>query len=572
MSHDKSMLAADGHRPGLGDVLRSARQPWLPRSPAAFQAPNVLLIFPQFNPNSFWNLQTVCDISGARCPEPPLGLITVAALLPKAWNVRLVNRNAHAVTDGDLDWADLVMTGGMIPQQEDTLALIRLCHARGKPVAVGGPDPTSSPEVYCDADFLVLGEAEGVIDEFIAAWRGGAQSGVFEAPKFQVDVTKSPIPRFDLLNPHDYLYVGVQFSRGCPFNCEFCDIIELYGRVPRAKSNDQMLAELERLYAIGHRGHVDFVDDNLIGNKKALKRFLPELAAWQRARGYPFKFSTEASMNLADDAQLLQMLRAANFFAVFMGIESPDPDILVSTQKKQNTRRDMAESVHRIYDAGMFVLAGFIVGFDAEKDGVGAAMVEAIDAMSIPVAMVGLLTALPNTQLTRRLEREGRLLPFETSKGGDQCTAGLNFITKRARSSVLRDFRTVLQGVYSPAAYFGRVRAMGLALNLPDHPTQTTAHETKRDLRALMRLTWIMTFRRPDLRPYFWRTLWVCARQNLLALEYVLTMMLFYLHLGTFANVLIEDLDRQISLLESGDGESADAIDFTSTPMAVAAE
>jgi radical SAM superfamily enzyme YgiQ (UPF0313 family) len=258
----------------------------------------------------------------------------------------------------------------------------------------------------------------------------------------------------------------VQFSRGCPFNCEFCDIIELYGRMPRAKTNEQMLAELDTLYRLGHRGHVDFVDDNLIGNKKALKRFLPALSAWQKQRFYPFQFSTEASMNLPDDAELLRMLPEANFFLVFVGIESPDTATLISMQKKQNTRRSLADSVHRIYQAGMVVIAGFIVGFDTEDLSVADTMADCIEATSIPVAMVGLLTALPNTQLTRRLEKEGRLLPLATNKG-DQCSAGLNFITLRPRRDVLADFRAILQNVYDPAAYFERVRTLGRMLDRP---------------------------------------------------------------------------------------------------------
>ena len=364
------------------------------------------MVFPKFNSHSFWNLQEVCDIAGVRCPAPPLGLITVAALLPPAWNIRLINRNAEELSDADIDWADMVMTGGMFPQQTDTFLVIKLCHARGKPVVVGGPAPTSSPRVSGDADFLVLGEAEGVIDQFIDAWSNGSKKGVFEAGG-PVDVSKSPIPRFDLLKREHYIYIGVQFSRGCPFNCEFCDIIELYGRVPRTKTNEQMLAELDTLYRMGHRGHVNFVNDNLIGNKKALKKFLPELLRWQKERNYPFKFSTEASINPADDSQLLKMMRDANFFALFVGIESPNTETLIATQKKQNTRRSLADSVHKIYRAGMFVTAGFIIGFDTEKDSVAKDMIECIEATSIPICMVVLITALPNTQLTRRLGKRG---------------------------------------------------------------------------------------------------------------------------------------------------------------------
>ena len=365
------------------------------------RAPNVLLVYPRFAAATFWNFAATCELMGARYPSAPLGLITLAALLPRTWNMRLIDRNAEELTYADLAWADIVMTGGMLAQHNDLLEVIRIAQAHGRPIAVGGPGPTSVPDAYRHADFLVLGEAEGIIDTFVAAWEQGASQGVFEAEKFQADVTKSPIPRFDLLNFDYYLHVGVQFSRGCPFTCEFCDIIELYGRVPRTKTAPQMLAELDELYRLGYRGHVDFVDDNLIGNKKAVKAFLPHLAQWLDAYDCPFEFTTEASLNLADDADLLQLMNEANFIGVFTGIESPDPETLTLMRKKQNTRRNIAESIHRIYGAGMFVTAGFIVGFDSEKAAMAEAMVELIEEAAIPVAMVGLLYAL----LTRdRLE------------------------------------------------------------------------------------------------------------------------------------------------------------------------
>ena len=372
-------------------------------------APNVLLVYPRFAEATFWNFAAACELFGARYPAAPLGLITVAALLPPSWNVRLIDRNADALCESDLQWADVVMTGGMLAQHNDVLEVIRIVQTHGKPVAIGGPAVTSVPEAYRHADFQVLGEAEGVIDKFVKAWTDGDRKGVFEAEKFTADVTKSPIPRFDLLTFDHYLHIGVQFSRGCPFTCEFCDIIELYGRVPRTKTNAQMLAELDELYRLGYRGHVDFVDDNLIGNKKAVKAFLPHLAEWLEQHDYPFEFTTEASLNLADDVELLKLMNEANFVGVFVGIESPDPDTLNMMRKKQNTRRNIAESVHRIYAAGMFVTAGFIVGFDSEKGSIADAMVELIEDAAIPIAMVGLLYALPNTQLTRRLARDGRL-------------------------------------------------------------------------------------------------------------------------------------------------------------------
>ena len=517
--------------------------------------PNVLMIFPRFNPNSFWSLQAACDIYGARCPAPPLGLMTLAALLPRNWNIKLVNRNAEELDPADLAWADMVMTGGMLPQRPDCLEIIRMAQALGKPVVVGGPDLTASPELFEHADFLVLGEAEGVIGQFIEAWNAGVRRGRFEAEKFKVDITASPIPRFDLIDFDHYLFIGVQFSRGCPFNCEFCDIIELFGRVPRSKTVPQMLAELQALHDAGYRGHVDFVDDNLIGNKKALKQFLPALEAWQKSTGYPFKFSTEASINLADDAELLDMMRRANFFAIFVGIESPDTATLVSTRKKQNTRRSLAESVGKIHAAGMMVVAGFIVGFDTEESGVAEGMIDCIEATSIAGCMVGLLTALPTTQLTRRLEREGRLLPFASENLADQCTAGLNFVTRRPRIDVLNDYKAILAAVYRPGAYFERVRRTGRNLRCPSHPVTARPVVSRREGMTLVRLMWRMTVMRPLLARHFWRTFFDIARNNPSALELVIIQLTHYLHLGPFSKFVIAEINRQIRVLEREQGQ-----------------
>ena len=526
-------------------------------------ATRALLVFPRFGTSSFWALRDVCAVWGAKCPAPPLGLITVAALLPANWSVRLVDRNAEALLDSDIDWADIVLTGGMLPQRPDTLDVIERAHSRGKPVAVGGPDLMSSPEAFARAEFLIVGEAEAIVADFVAAWETGRRSATFRAEKFKVDITTSPVPRFDLLTFRNYLYIGVQFSRGCPFNCEFCDIIELFGRVPRPKTTPQMLAELQALYDLGYRGHVDFVDDNLIGNKRALKQFLPHLAAWQKARGYPFQFSTEASLNLADDAELLGMMSAANFFAIFTGIESPDTETLVHAQKKQNTRRDIADSVHRIYAAGMFVIAGFIVGFDTERDAVDRGIVDCIEATGIPVCMAGLLTALPNTQLSRRLEREGRLLPIvipdNCAAAGDQCTAGLNFVTLRPRRQVLSDYRSVLATVYRPADYFARVRRVGRQLRRPKLAIKVEGagllHQVKA-LRRLLRQSW-----RPGMRWQFWRTVADVLVHNPAAFEFVLILCAFYLHLGPFSRYVIGELDRQIADVEcaSDDRRPGDA-------------
>jgi radical SAM superfamily enzyme YgiQ (UPF0313 family) len=517
-------------------------------------SPNVLLVYPRFAASTFWNFAATCELLGVKYPAAPLGLITAAAMLPPAWTVRLVDRNAEELGDSDLDWADLIMTGGMLAQHNDIAEVIRIGQAHGKPVVVGGSAITSVPEGYRHADFMVLGEAEGIIDKFVDAWMNGERKGVFEAVKFQADVTKSPIPRFDLLNFEHYLHVGVQFSRGCPFTCEFCDIIELYGRVPRTKTTPQMLAELDRLYALGYRGHVDFVDDNLIGNKKAVKAFLPHLARWLEEHDYPFEFTTEASLNLADDAELLRLMNEANFFGVFTGIESPNPETLVRMKKKQNTRRNIAESVHRIYAAGMFVTAGFIVGFDDEKASMAEPMIELIEDAAIPVAMVGLLYALPNTQLTRRLAQEGRLhaLPEKVPDGhGDQCTNGLNFDTLRPRRQVLDDYKRVLEAIYDPVAFAGRLRRLSDLLDNSARKGQMRTTDAKRKFSSAAMLHKLMSSI-PEPRDLFRETFSHCLKTNPRSARWIIGQMAFYLHLGPFSRFVIDEIDYKIDQIDAG--------------------
>jgi radical SAM superfamily enzyme YgiQ (UPF0313 family) len=512
---------------------------------------NALLIYPRFEADTFWSFRRTSEVFGAKHPASPLGLITVAALLPKAWSIRLLNRNSEELTDDDFDWADVIFTGGMLPQGGDILDIVDLCRACGKPVVVGGPGVTSSPHLYRTANFQILGEAEGVIGKFIEAWESGAREGVFEAEKFQVDVSKSPIPRFDLLKFDDYLHIGVQFSRGCPFTCEFCDIIELYGRVPRAKTNAQMLAELDELYRLGYRGHVDFVDDNLIGNKKAVKAFLPELAKWLEAHDYPFEFTTEASLNLADDAELMALLNQANFVGVFVGIESPDTATLIAMRKKQNTRRSIAQSVHKIYAAGLFVHAGFIVGFDSEKDSMADAMVELIEEAAIPICMVGLLYALPNTQLSRRLENEGRLHPHvqrQHVKSADQCTMGLNFDTLRPRQDILADYVRILKRIYEPEAFAGRLKRLAALLHNASRKQPTRMQHSRRGLSRLQMLHRIIATL-PEPRDLFRRTLSDCFASNPDSISRIVLLMALYLDVGPFSDDVITRTESMIAAL-----------------------
>ncbi|MDF2235860.1 B12-binding domain-containing radical SAM protein [Albimonas sp. CAU 1670] len=521
-----------------------------------YDEPNVLLVHPRFAETSFWNYTSACELVGARYPAPPLGLITVAAMLPERWDVRLVDCNVRTLDPADLEWADLVFVGGMISQMQGILEMLETVRAAGKVSVLGGPEVSSRPELYPTADFRIVGEAEGAMAEFIAAWERGERQGLIRAPLHTVDVETSPLPRYDLLDLTAYTHLGVQFSRGCPFLCEFCDIIELFGRKPRTKTPAQVLAELDMLHALGWRGHVDFVDDNLIGNKKAVMAFLPHLIDWQRRHGHPFYFSTEGSLNLADDPKFLALLRDAGFFAVFVGIESPDPDVLIAMQKKQNTRRDIAESVRKINAAGVMVIAGFIIGFDDEGPDVARAQIELIEECSIAVAMVGLLYALPNTQLSRRLVAEKRLADAvdtvePDSVGIDQCTAGLNFLTKRPRVEIIRDFIEVVEHLYAPDRYFERVRRAIAQIDASgpcgDFGRATIAHE----LRRTRRLMWSITRRRPEMRGAVWRLFLHTALTNPRALRHAMNMAAIYAHLGPFSGYVADRLREKIRVIEA---------------------
>jgi len=511
-------------------------------------AKKILLVQPRFSSSSFWNYKTTCEAAGARYSAAPLGLITVAALLPQSWSIRLVDRNCEELLESDIEWADLVFTGGMLPQQLDLKKVIALAHAHGKRVAVGGPDATFSPDIYTDADYLVLGEAEESIGQLLKALEDGVERGRFKAEGFP-DVRKSPIPRFDLLKLENYLMVGVQLTRGCPFTCEFCNVVELNGHTPRMKGTEQMLAELDALLATGYRGSVDFVDDNLIGNRRDIKPFLAALARWNEERNHPFEYSSEASLNLASDPELLSLMKAANFYAVFIGIETPDPKTLEHTRKKQNIGRDIATSVFKIYEAGIFVNAGFIVGLDGEQGPVSDAMVDCIEDGAIPVCMVGLLFALPGTALAKRLHTEGRLLlddPSVVDSDADQCTSGLNFVTRRPRLEILQDYRSVYQRIYSPKAYFGRVRRMARALDMSQHRLRQPLRNLVRDARSFGRIAYRMSAAGEEVRREFWAAVADTLLHNPTAIKNTVSMAALYLHIGPFSKMLDTLIQRRM--------------------------
>jgi hypothetical protein len=469
-------------------------------------------------------------------------------MLPSSWELQLVDRNVGRWDNTLLDWADIVLTGGMLPQRRDCVDVISQARARGKRIVVGGPDATSSPHFYTEANHLVLGEGEITIPEFLADLDAGSPKTIYQN-SLMADMQRSPVPRFDLLHFQDYNYVGIQWCRGCPFNCEFCDIIELYGRVPRAKTIDQALRELQTLYDLGYRGRVALVDDNFIGNKKLVKPFLRRLRGWLEEHEWPFEFTTEASINLADDEELMNLMQEVGFFAVFVGIESPDESTLISMQKRQNTRRSIAKSIHKIYRHGMFVAAGYIVGSDDEEEGAAGRIIECIENTAIPVNTVGLLAALPATQLTRRLASEGRLhedFDVMPEGDGDQCTWGINFVPRRPRVEILRDYLKIVETIYTPGRYFDRVLQTAAMLDSGRRRFRPRWRQRLRESKGILNLVRKLGLHGRTRGP-FWRALLGSIWRNPKSVRYAAVMMALYVHLGPFSKYVAQRIREAIA-------------------------
>jgi radical SAM superfamily enzyme YgiQ (UPF0313 family) len=413
---------------------------------------NALLIYPEW-PDTYWSFKHALPFEGKRSVYPPLGLLTIAPMLPRHWKKRLVDINVQRLTDADLKWADVALLSGMLVHKKDLLALLARCRAAGVRTVIGGPATSSIEELPRHADHVVIGEAEELMAQLAEDLERGKAQPVYQASRMP-GLDSTPLPDLSLINPRYYSAMSIQYSRGCPFTCEFCDIIEIYGRRPRTKTPDQVLAELEQLYEHKWRGSVFIVDDNFIGNKKKVKELLPPLAEWNNRHRRPFTFFTEASLNLADDLELLQMMKDACFHRVFLGIETPVEASLKEAQKHQNMRRGLMESVHRIQNYGMEVMAGFIVGFDNDPEDIFDRQVEFIQESAIPLAMVGLLLALPGTQLYRRLMKEGRIVD---EGHGNNMDLSLNFIPKMDVQRLVEGYRSILARIYHPDAYYERV-------------------------------------------------------------------------------------------------------------------
>jgi radical SAM superfamily enzyme YgiQ (UPF0313 family) len=484
----------------------------------------VLLINPEF-PSSFWSLQQSCELLGRKTLMPPLGLLTLAALLPADWELRLADLNARPLRPDDWDWAELVMLSGMIVQREGLLNLIREAKQRHKTVVVGGPYATSVPQeiLAAGADFLVRGEGETGIPLWLAAYRAGETHGVIE-PDGRPEMTLSPVPRFDLLNLNDYIILGIQTSRGCPFNCEFCDIVNLYGRKPRYKSPDQVLAELDAIFKLGWRREILICDDNFIGNQTHARAILAQVIFWMHNHGEPFSFWTQVSANLGQHTAMVDLMTEANFGNVFIGVESPDEAVLVGNRKYQNLKSPVGQSLANISVNGLGVVPSFIMGFDQETKGAGDRICAFVEEFNLPAIMLNLLQAIPNTALWDRLQQENRLT--ETGISADMVDASFNFRPTRPAAEIMAEYIRTVDRLYEPTQYLARTYRYYLAMR----PTRAAAGKAKNpdpgnqkhqgsslprrdDLVAMFKLFWrqgvVANYRRQ-----FWRQLAGIYRQN----------------------------------------------------------
>ncbi|HEX6047592.1 MAG TPA: radical SAM protein [Pyrinomonadaceae bacterium] len=466
----------------------------------------VLLVNPEF-PDTYWSFRHALPFEGKRSVFPPLGLLTVSGLLPKDCERRLVDLNIEPLKNSQIEWADMVFITGMLAQKKSLHETVDRCRKLGKRIVLGGPYVTSTIEELPYADHIFQGEAETTLPQFFEDLERGETTRIYKAPE-RPPMSITPIADFGLVNMKKYSCMSVQYSRGCPFSCEFCDIIEIYGRVPRTKSNQKILAEFDAIYRLGWRGPLFIVDDNFIGNKKNVRQLMPALIEWQKKHGYPFSLLTEASVNLADDDDLLVAMKDAGFRRVFLGIETPVEESLKEAQKPQN-RGNLLNSVRKIQNHGMEVMAGFIVGFDNDPDDIFERQIEFIRESAIPLAMVGMLNALPDTQLWKRLEKEGRLLGDDAS--GNNTVATLNFIPKMDVEKLVAGYQRIMRTIYHPREYYRR--ALDSLQRVPQDVPEAHQYHGVKAVTAFLRIAFKLGVLDADRRE-FWRFFLSAARTH----------------------------------------------------------
>ena len=413
----------------------------------------ILLLYPDF-PDTFWGFKHALKFISKKASFPPLGLLTIAAMLPREWEKKLVDMNVSKLKDKDILWADYVFISAMSVQKKSVLRIIAKCKNLGVKIVAGGPLFTAWYDEFNDVDHLVLNEAEITLPRFLEDLAEG-QAGHIYASSEWADIETTPIPLWELADIKKYSSMNIQYSRGCPFHCEFCDIIQLYGRTPRFKSREQVIGELESIWMTGWKGSIFFVDDNFIGNKELLKHeILPAMIEWMDKKSYPYTFFTEASINLSDDDELMDMMVKAGFNRIFVGIESPNEESLIECNKYQNKGRNLLDCVKKIQRTGLEVQGGFIIGFDHDPDSIFDTLIKFIQESGIITAMVGLLNAPRGTPLHQRLSKEGRILEGMT---GNNTDLSINFIPKMDKEFLMEGYKKVVSTIYSPKHYYERV-------------------------------------------------------------------------------------------------------------------
>ena len=466
----------------------------------------VLLVYPKF-PDTFWSFKYALRFTTKKSVFPPLGLLTVAAMLPEEWEKRLVDMNVRPLRDSDIKWADIVFLSAMSVQSHSAEDVIARCKQAGVRVAAGGPLFTAFPDKFDTVDHLVLGEAEATLPPFLRDFTQNRVQHIYQTDE-KPDLITTPAPLWSLIRMKDYSSMNIQYSRGCPFNCEFCDVVVLFGRKPRLKTAGQVTAELDALYTQGWRGSVFFVDDNFIGNKEILKAsVLPAIISWQEAHDRPFCFDTEASVNIADDGELMRLMATAGFEQVFVGIETPNEESLSECGKHQNTGRDLLACIETIQAHGMEVQGGFILGFDSDPETIFDTLIRFIQQSRIVVAMVGLLNAPRGTRLYRRMEKEHRLI---SDFSGDNTDYSMNFTPKMARDKLVSGYRKVVGSIYGPESYYRRVmRYLDTECEQPKKPVRVTPADIASFIKSIFRLGIAGEERR-----WFWRLVLHTLRHN----------------------------------------------------------
>lgn len=475
-----------------------------------------LLVYPKF-PDTFWSFRYALQFIRKKASSPPLGLLTVAALLPEEWQLRLVDLNTHSLTDEDIQWAEVVMVSAMVVQRQSTREVIARCKTAGKRIVAGGPLFMGEWRDFPEVDHFVLNEGEITLPLFLQDWEKGSPQRVYTTDEF-ADLSQSPVPRWELLNTRHYDSLSIQYSRGCPFNCDFCNVTAMLGHRPRTKSADQIIAELDAMYRLGWRRNIFFVDDNFIGNRKQLKEeILPALIRWRQGKK-GCHFITEASINLADDPALMRMMVEAGFTSVFVGIETPAEESLAECHKGQNLRRNLVESVRRLQQFGLQVMGGFIVGFDSDQPNIFQQQLEFIQKTGIVTAMVGMLQAPYGTMLYQRLEREGRLMIEMTGSNTDGST---NILPKMGLDTLKQGYRRLIGELYNPKMFYERVRTFLENYNPPRLNVSIHWEEVYAFFTSLWRLGVLGRERKEYWRLFFW-TLWKYPRKFALAITFAI--------------------------------------------------